>query len=134
MSHTSYLTTISHRELPQRPCLFGCASYMQGSGECVTSPEVGYRPGESMETMELSHRPISIHNFSDKICDKLVHFHVMSLQDCFFLWVGFSARLCNLAVSMCSRFVSVFTVIISCPSSYIYIRGKTEKRVVWVER
>ncbi|XP_073534803.1 proteasome assembly chaperone 4 [Phyllobates terribilis] len=60
-----------------------------------------------METMELSHRPISIHNFSEKISDRLVHFHVMSLQDCFFLWVGFSARLCNLSVAMCSRFDSM---------------------------
>ncbi|XP_044149672.1 proteasome assembly chaperone 4 [Bufo gargarizans] len=60
-----------------------------------------------METMELSHRSITIHNFSEKISDRLVHFHVMSLQDCFFLWVGYSARLCNLAVAMCSRFDSM---------------------------
>ncbi|XP_040287911.1 proteasome assembly chaperone 4 [Bufo bufo] len=60
-----------------------------------------------METMELSHRSITIHNFSEKISDRLVHFHVMSLQDCFFLWVGYSATLCNLAVAMCSRFDSM---------------------------
>ncbi|KAM4028040.1 proteasome assembly chaperone 4 [Anomaloglossus baeobatrachus] len=60
-----------------------------------------------METMELSHRPVTIHNFSEKLCDKRVHFHVMSLQDCFFLWVGTSATLCNLAVAMCSRFDSI---------------------------
>ncbi|KAM5156664.1 proteasome assembly chaperone 4 [Mantella aurantiaca] len=52
-------------------------------------------------------RPISIHNFSDKICDKTVHFHVMSLQDCFLLWIGLSPSLCNLAVAMCSRYDSV---------------------------
>ncbi|XP_072267877.1 proteasome assembly chaperone 4 [Pyxicephalus adspersus] len=56
---------------------------------------------------ECKPRPISIHNFNDKICDRIVHFHVMSLQDCFFLWVGFSPSLSNLAVAMCSRFNSV---------------------------
>ncbi|KAG8571602.1 hypothetical protein GDO81_011715 [Engystomops pustulosus] len=61
----------------------------------------------SMEAMELSHRLISIHNFSEKISERLVHFHVMSLQDCFFLWVGSSASLCSLAVAMCSRFDSM---------------------------
>ncbi|XP_018419849.1 PREDICTED: proteasome assembly chaperone 4 [Nanorana parkeri] len=60
-----------------------------------------------MADMEDSHpRAISIHNFSDKICDKPVHFHVMSLQDCFLLWFGFSPSLSNLAVGMCSRFDS----------------------------
>ncbi|XP_066435378.1 proteasome assembly chaperone 4 [Eleutherodactylus coqui] len=60
-----------------------------------------------METAEPFPHPVSIHNFSDKICERLVHFHVMSLQDCFLLWVGCSARLCNLAVSMCSRYDSM---------------------------
>ncbi|XP_075069100.1 proteasome assembly chaperone 4 [Mixophyes fleayi] len=60
-----------------------------------------------METMEAAARPITVHNFSEKICDKLIHCHVMSLEDCFFLWVGVSASLCNLAVAMCSRYDSM---------------------------
>ncbi|XP_063779137.1 proteasome assembly chaperone 4 isoform X1 [Pseudophryne corroboree] len=54
-----------------------------------------------------THHPITVHNFSEKICDRLIHFHVMGLEGCFFLWVGLSAGLCNLAVAMCSKFDSV---------------------------
>ncbi|XP_053570654.1 proteasome assembly chaperone 4 [Bombina bombina] len=54
--------------------------------------------------MELSAGRISVHNFSEKICEQLVHFHVMSMEQCFLLWVGLSPNLSNLAVAMCSRF------------------------------
>lgn len=49
---------------------------------------------------------ISLHNFSEKILEQLIHFHVMKLSDGFFLWVGSSPVLSNLAVSMSSRYVS----------------------------
>lgn len=47
-----------------------------------------------------------VHNFSEKILEQLVHFHVMKLNSGFFLWVGSSPELSNLAVSMCSKYVS----------------------------
>ncbi|XP_041101106.1 proteasome assembly chaperone 4 [Polyodon spathula] len=50
---------------------------------------------------------ISIHNFSEKILEQVVHFHVMKMKDCFFLWVGSTPSLSNLAVAMCSKFDSV---------------------------
>ncbi|KAG8442463.1 hypothetical protein GDO86_011306 [Hymenochirus boettgeri] len=52
-------------------------------------------------------RAVTIHNFSEKICDRTVYFHVMAMDDCFFLWVGLSANLEHLAVAMCSRYDSV---------------------------
>ncbi|XP_053322856.1 proteasome assembly chaperone 4 [Spea bombifrons] len=50
---------------------------------------------------------ISLHNFYERICDQPVHFHVMGMEECFFLWVGLSAGLSNLAAAMCSRFDTV---------------------------
>ncbi|MBN3309175.1 PSMG4 protein, partial [Amia calva] len=50
---------------------------------------------------------ISIHNFSEKILEQNVHFHVMKMKDGFFLWIGANAHLSNLAVAMCSKYDSV---------------------------
>ncbi|XP_013855120.1 proteasome assembly chaperone 4 [Austrofundulus limnaeus] len=50
---------------------------------------------------------IKVHNFSEKILEQVVHFHVMKLSGGFFLWVGSAPVLSNLAVSMNSRFDSM---------------------------
>ncbi|XP_018122351.1 proteasome assembly chaperone 4 [Xenopus laevis] len=47
---------------------------------------------------------VQFHYLSEKICEQLVHFHVMAMEDCFFLWVGLSPLLANLSVAMCRRF------------------------------
>uniref|UniRef100_A0A8C6RCB2 Proteasome (prosome, macropain) assembly chaperone 4 n=1 Tax=Nannospalax galili TaxID=1026970 RepID=A0A8C6RCB2_NANGA len=47
---------------------------------------------------------VSLHNFSARLWEQLVHFHVMRLTDSLFLWVGATPHLRNLAVAMCSRF------------------------------
>lgn len=49
---------------------------------------------------------IALHNFSEKILEQVVHFHVMKMSGGFFLWVGSTPELSNLAVSMCSKYVS----------------------------
>lgn len=49
---------------------------------------------------------ITVHNFSEKILEQVVHFHVMKLSGGFFLWVGSTPVLSNLAVSMSSKYVS----------------------------
>lgn len=48
---------------------------------------------------------ITVHNFSERILEQVIHFHVMKLSGGFFLWVGSSPVLSNLAVSMGSRYV-----------------------------
>ncbi|XP_003979179.1 proteasome assembly chaperone 4 [Takifugu rubripes] len=60
-----------------------------------------------------------VHNFSEKILEQLVHFHVMKLNSGFFLWVGSSPELSNLAVSMCSKYDSVplSTLVLGDPSN-----------------
>ncbi|KAM9358289.1 proteasome assembly chaperone 4 [Symphorus nematophorus] len=50
---------------------------------------------------------ITVHNFSEKILEQLVHFHVMKLNGGFFLWVGSTPVLSNLAVSMSSKYDSM---------------------------
>lgn len=50
---------------------------------------------------------VSLHNFSAQLWEQLVHFHVMRLTDSLFLWVGATPHFRNLAVAMCSRYVSV---------------------------
>ncbi|KAM6176491.1 proteasome assembly chaperone 4 isoform 2-T2 [Erethizon dorsatum] len=47
---------------------------------------------------------VSLHNFSARLWEQLVHFHVMRLTDSLFLWVGATPDLRNLAVAMCSRY------------------------------
>lgn len=50
---------------------------------------------------------ITVHNFSEKFLEQVVHFHVMKLNGGFFLWVGSSPVLSNLAVSMTSKYDSM---------------------------
>lgn len=49
---------------------------------------------------------ITVHNFSEKILEQVIHFHVMKLSGGFFLWIGSSPVLSSLAVSMNSKYVS----------------------------
>ncbi|XP_017292592.1 proteasome assembly chaperone 4 [Kryptolebias marmoratus] len=49
---------------------------------------------------------VKVHNFSEKILEQVVHFHVMKLSGGFFLWLGSAPVLSNLAVSMNSRYGS----------------------------
>ncbi|XP_068176069.1 proteasome assembly chaperone 4 [Antennarius striatus] len=62
--------------------------------------------------------PITVHNFSEKILEQEVHFHVMRLSGGFFLWVGSNPVLSNLAVSMSSKYDSMplSTLILGDPS------------------
>uniref|UniRef100_UPI003AAB7ED8 proteasome assembly chaperone 4 n=1 Tax=Centroberyx gerrardi TaxID=166262 RepID=UPI003AAB7ED8 len=50
---------------------------------------------------------ITVHNFSEKILEQVIHFHVMKLNGGFFLWVGSTPVLSNLAVSMSSKYDSM---------------------------
>ncbi|CAM4686547.1 unnamed protein product [Leuciscus chuanchicus] len=66
-----------------------------------------------METVEngdsssqASVQGITVHDFSEKILEQLVHFHVMKLSGGFFLWIGSGPVLSNLAVSIGSKYDS----------------------------
>ncbi|KAJ8276855.1 hypothetical protein GJAV_G00068660 [Gymnothorax javanicus] len=61
---------------------------------------------------------ISIHDFSEKILEQVVHFHVMKMKGGFFLWVGTSPHLSNLAVAMSSKYDSMplSTLVLGDPS------------------
>ncbi|KAJ4943521.1 hypothetical protein JOQ06_006021 [Pogonophryne albipinna] len=62
---------------------------------------------------------ITVHNFSEKILEQSIHFHVMKLSGGFFLWVGSSPVLSNLAVSMSSKYDSMplSTLVMGDPSN-----------------
>ncbi|XP_019958156.1 proteasome assembly chaperone 4 [Paralichthys olivaceus] len=62
---------------------------------------------------------VSLHNFSEKILEQLVHFHVMKLSGGFFLWVGSAPVLSNMAMSMSSKFDSMplSTLVMGDPSN-----------------
>ncbi len=49
---------------------------------------------------------ITVHDFSEKVLEQLVHFHVMKLSGGFFLWIGSSPLLSNLALAVNSKHVS----------------------------
>ncbi|CDQ61496.1 unnamed protein product [Oncorhynchus mykiss] len=61
---------------------------------------------------------ITVHDFSEKILEQTVHFHVIKLNGGFFLWVGSNPVLSNLAVSMESKFDSMplSTLVLGDPS------------------
>uniref|UniRef100_A0A8C1LVP1 Proteasome assembly chaperone 4 n=1 Tax=Cyprinus carpio TaxID=7962 RepID=A0A8C1LVP1_CYPCA len=50
--------------------------------------------------------PIVVHDFSEKILEQLVHFHVMKLSGGFFLWIGSSPVLSSLALAINSKYDS----------------------------
>ncbi|XP_072295614.1 proteasome assembly chaperone 4 [Eucyclogobius newberryi] len=51
--------------------------------------------------------PILMHNFSEKILEQVIHFHVMKLNGGFFLWIGSAPVLSDLAVAMSSKYDSM---------------------------
>ncbi|KAM3875814.1 proteasome assembly chaperone 4 [Diretmus argenteus] len=65
-----------------------------------------------------AHDVITIHNFSEKILEQIVHFHVTKFSGGFFLWVGATPVLSNLAVSMSSRYdpMPLSTLVMGDPS------------------
>uniref|UniRef100_UPI0037E7AF50 proteasome assembly chaperone 4 n=1 Tax=Semicossyphus pulcher TaxID=241346 RepID=UPI0037E7AF50 len=62
---------------------------------------------------------VTVHNFSEKIMEQVIHFHVMKLSGGFFLWVGSTPVLSNLAVSMSSKYDSMplSTLVMGDPSN-----------------
>ncbi|MED6253624.1 hypothetical protein AMECASPLE_004669 [Ameca splendens] len=62
---------------------------------------------------------ISVHNFSEKILEQVVHFHAMKLNGGFFLWIGSAPVLSNLAVSMSSKYdpMPLSTLVMGDPSN-----------------
>ncbi|XP_041647773.1 proteasome assembly chaperone 4 [Cheilinus undulatus] len=62
---------------------------------------------------------LTVHNFSEKILEQVFHFHVMKFNGGFFLWVGPSPVLSNLAVSMSSKYDSMplSTLVMGDPSN-----------------
>ncbi|XP_074492377.1 proteasome assembly chaperone 4 [Sebastes fasciatus] len=62
---------------------------------------------------------ITVHNFSERILEQVIHFHVMKLSGGFFLWLGSSPVLSNLAVSMSCRYDSMplSTLVMGDPSN-----------------
>nr|XP_033790725.1 proteasome assembly chaperone 4 [Geotrypetes seraphini] len=82
---------------------------------------------------------VSLHNFSEKISEQQVHFHVMGMADCFLLWIGTAPTLSNLAVAMCNRFdpVPVSTLLLgdtsdTTSSSFAQRLAKKTKKQVFV--
>ncbi|XP_036377791.1 proteasome assembly chaperone 4 [Megalops cyprinoides] len=61
---------------------------------------------------------ISVHDFSEKILEQVIHFHIMKMKGGFFLWVGASPHLSNLAVAMSSKYDSMplSTLVLGDPS------------------
>ena len=54
---------------------------------------------------------IGIHNFSDTFLNTTVHFHVMRMEESFFLWIAHKENIDNLAMAMKTKFVRGFILI-----------------------
>ena len=50
-----------------------------------------------------------VHNFSERLLDTVVHFHIMKMKDSLLIWIGKKAELNSLSVAMCTKYVSVHT-------------------------
>nr|XP_046207787.1 proteasome assembly chaperone 4 [Oncorhynchus gorbuscha] len=77
-----------------------------------------YKHRFNMNIAESGADAITVHDFSEKILEQTVHFHVIKLNGGFFLWVGSNPVLSNLAVSMESKFDSMplSTLVLGDPS------------------
>ncbi|XP_065112536.1 proteasome assembly chaperone 4 [Paramisgurnus dabryanus] len=82
---------------------------------------------------------MTVHDFSEKILEQHVHFHVMKFDGGFFLWVGSNAVLSNLAVSINSKYDSMplSTLVLgdtsdTTPSSLAQRLTKKTKKQVFV--
>ena len=49
---------------------------------------------------------IKVHEFSGKLLDSLVNFHVMKMADSLYIWIGTDPKLVNLALAMQTPYVS----------------------------
>lgn len=56
---------------------------------------------------------IKIHDFSERILERVVHFHVMKMRDSVFIWAGENLELNSLSVAMSTKYVSVIQKFIS---------------------
>ena len=56
---------------------------------------------------------IRIHNFSERLLDTVVHFHIMRMTDSLFIWMGKEAELSSLSVAMLTKYVSVRPPLVS---------------------
>ncbi|XP_043074704.1 proteasome assembly chaperone 4 isoform X1 [Puntigrus tetrazona] len=78
---------------------------------------------------------ITVHDFSEKILEQLVHFHVMKLSGGFFLWIGSNPLLSNLALALSSKYdaMPLSTLVLgdtseTTPSSLAQRLGKTRSK------
>ncbi|XP_026097162.1 proteasome assembly chaperone 4 isoform X1 [Carassius auratus] len=62
--------------------------------------------------------PITVHDFSEKVLEQLVHFHVMKLSGGFFLWIGSEPVLSSLALAVSSKHdaMPLSTLVLGDPS------------------
>ncbi|XP_073709059.1 proteasome assembly chaperone 4-like [Garra rufa] len=82
---------------------------------------------------------ITLHDFSEKILEHVVHFHVMKLSGGFFLWIGSNPVLSNLALAVNSKLDSMplSTLVLgdtsdTTPSSLAQRLTKKTKKQVFV--
>ncbi|XP_073673267.1 proteasome assembly chaperone 4-like [Garra rufa] len=82
---------------------------------------------------------ITVHDFSEKILEHVVHFHVMKLSGGFFLWIGSNPVLSNLALAVNSKLDSMplSTLVLgdtsdTTPSSLAQRLTKKTKKQVFV--
>ena len=68
------------------------------TGEKAELKTAAFSPAESR---------IQIHNFSDTLLNSTVYFHVMKMQESFFIWIGNKENFDNLAMAMKTKFVSI---------------------------
>uniref|UniRef100_A0ABI7ZNY5 Proteasome assembly chaperone 4 n=1 Tax=Felis catus TaxID=9685 RepID=A0ABI7ZNY5_FELCA len=84
--------------------LLGSGPADDGSGTGVSAFAGVGPPGGMDGPPAAAGGDVSLHNFSARLWEQLVHFHVMRLTDSLFLWVGATPHLRNLAVAMCNRY------------------------------
>ena len=79
-------------------------------GHCqfnMAAPTDSTRYETNLETavLQSAESRIRIHNFSDTFLNTVIRFHVMKMEESFFLWIGHKESLDNLAMAMKTKFV-----------------------------
>ena len=78
-----------------------------------TDSMINEKANLEIAVLQLAESRIGIHNFSDTFLNSIVHFHVMRMEESFFLWIGHKENIDNLAMAMKTKFVRGIILIIA---------------------
>ena len=60
---------------------------------------------ESNLSLDFKKCLLSTYSFDDTVTDRHIYFNVIKMKDSFFIWIGTEAKMTNLSIAMCTKYV-----------------------------